>query len=394
MTNLILSLFVTNHTDVTSPAVRDKVGKTASVVGILLNLLLAAFKVTVGALFGAISVLADGLNNLTDCGSNVVSFISFKLSGKPADSDHPYGHRRAEYVAGLVVGFLILTVAVELVIESVGKILQPQSTLFSWVTVIALSVSVLVKLWMFVFNRKLGTRYNSELLTANATDSISDACATFVVLLSVLVAKWTGFDRIDGIMGVAVAAVIAFAGIKIVKDTASRLLGEAPSAQTVTDIVERIKGFDGVLGIHDLNVHSYGADSYYASVHVEVDSAADVMESHDMIDRIERDFELNTNVHLVIHMDPVVVGDPELDCFRAEVEQIVRSLDESFSVHDFRMVRGSTHINLIFDVATSFNTKLTATQVTEYIRTEVNKLHTDVFVVPTVERQLSPKSHD
>lgn len=388
MTELLLKLFVKNNKDAQNLTVRDSVGKMASSVGIVLNVCLAAFKIIVGALSGVISVVADGLNNLTDCGGNVVSLVGFTLSGKPADSGHPYGHRRIEYVAGLIVGFIVSFVAVELAITGVKNALDPEPTAFSLLTIIALSVSVVVKLWMFVFYRKLGKRYDSELILANSTDSISDVLATAAVILSVFIAKWTGFDRIDGITSAAVAVVIGIAGIKIVVGASEQLMGKSPDAQTISDIVRRIRGFSGVLGIHDLNVHSYGRNTLYASVHVEVDSSVDVMESHDLIDRIERDFAENTNVRLVIHMDPVVVGDPELDNYRKEVEEIVAALDEHFSVHDFRMVRGVTHTNLIFDVAVHFDTKLTDRQIADYIQNEVNRIYENVYVVPTVERQI------
>lgn len=388
MTELLLKLFVKNNKDTDNLSVRDNVGKMASSVGIVLNICLAAFKIVVGALFGVISVVADGLNNLTDCGGNVVSLVGFTLSGKPADSDHPYGHRRIEYVAGLIVGFIVLFVAIELVISSVQNIFTPAETDFTYLTIIALGVSVLVKLWMFFFYRKLGKCYNSELILANSADSISDVLATSAVIASVFIAKWTGFSRIDGIMGVAVAVIIGIAGIKIVIGASGQLMGQSPDAELISDIVRRIRGFDGVLGIHDLNVHSYGQNTYYASVHVEVDSAVDVMASHDLIDRIERDFSENTNVRLVIHMDPIVVGDPELDNYRKEVEEIVAALDEHFSVHDFRMVKGITHTNLIFDVGVHFGTKLTDRQITEYIQTEIDRIYKNVYVVPTVERQI------
>lgn len=393
MTKLLLKIFVKNYKDTENAVARKRVGTLSSVLGIILNTLLAAAKITVGALFGIISVLADGMNNLTDCGSNVVALVGFKLSAKPADKEHPYGHRRVEYVAGMIVAFLILVLAFELGAESAGKIAdlikgEASAKDFSVVTVVILGVSILVKFWMFIFNRKLGKMYKSELLSATSADSISDVCATSAVLISVLVAHFTDFDP-DGIMGVIVALVIAVQGIKILKEMFSRLIGEAPDKELINGIEARIKNFDGVLGIHDLNVHSYGPNSFYASVHVEVDASASVMDSHDMIDRIERDFSENTNVVLVIHMDPVVVNDPELDEYRKEVKQIVKSIDGEFDIHDFRMVKGPTHINLIFDVSITFDTKLTPQKIAETIQTEIAKLHENVYVVPTVEHRIS-----
>lgn len=393
MTRLLLKIFVKNSENTHDAAVREKVGKLSGIVGIVLNVLLAAAKIVVGAVFSVLSVLADGLNNLTDCGSNVISLVSLKLAGKPADSEHPYGHKRMEYVASMIVAFIVLVLAFELGMESASKIVDlvqgnAQELTFSIWTVVALCVSVVVKFWMFLFNRKLGNEYNSELLKATSVDSVSDVCATLAVLVAVVVSHFIGIN-LDGIMGVAVAVFIAVAGIKILKETINQLLGEAPSKQLVDSVVERIKRFDGVCGIHDLNVHNYGPNKYYASVHVEVDASVDVMQSHELMDKIERDFVQNTDITLVTHMDPVVVGDPELDSYKSQVEEIVQQLDEHFSIHDFRMVKGPTLTNLIFDVAIHFDTKLTPVQIQQYIQQKIDQTHTNIFVVPTVEQQIS-----
>lgn len=385
MTNLLLKMFVRNSHDTTNGDVRRQVGKLSGVVGIVVNVLLAACKIAVGLLFGVMSVLADGINNLTDCGSNVISLISFKLAGKKPDKDHPYGHQRIEYVSALIVGVVVVVLALELVSESVGKILSPEVSAFSWWTVAVLGVSILLKLWLFVFNKRLARTYQSDLLNATATDSISDTCATCGVLVAVIVAKYTGFVYLDGIVGLVVSVLIGFAGVSILRDTMSRLLGEAPDKQLTEQIYQRIISFDGVKGMHDLEVHNYGPSKYYASVHVEVDSAVDVMESHEMIDRIERDFAENTDVTLVIHMDPIVVGDPELDGYKAEVKQIVKDIDQRFSVHDFRMVKGPQRTNLIFDVAVTFDSKLSDSQIVDLLQVKVSQMHPNVFVVATVD---------
>ncbi len=394
MTNLLLKIFVKNRNDVQNSSVQESVGKMSGVVGLILNILLASAKIIVGAVFSVLSVLADGLNNLTDCGNNIISIISFKLAGKPADKEHPYGHKRIEYIASMIVAFIIMTVAVELAIESVQEIIQlingtAQSLDFSIWTITTLSVSILVKFWMFVFNRKLSKRYNSELLKASSMDSISDVCATSAVLIAVIVSHFAQIN-LDGVMGIVVAVFIAVTGINIFKDTINELLGEAPSEQMIKDIQKRIKSFDGVCGIHDLNVHNYGPNSYYASVHVEVDASVNVMESHELMDKIERDFKENTDITLVTHMDPIVIGDQELEGYKSEVQQIVHNLDEHFSIHDFRMTKGPTLTNLIFDLAVHFDTKLTAAQLKDYIQTEINKNHSGVYVIPTVEKQITP----
>lgn len=393
MTNLILKLFVKNHTDTKNAKVREQVGKVASIVGIVVNLVLSLCKIAVGTLFGLISVMADGFNNLTDCGSNIVSLISFKLASRPADKEHPYGHARIEYVASMIVGFIVMLLAFELGMESVNKIVDlvngnSTQVTFEVITVVVLGISILGKLWFYFFNSKLAKTYNAELLKATASDSLSDVFATTAVLVSVVISPLTGFNT-DGIMGIVVAVLIAIAGVGILRDTLNHLLGASPTEELIKSIEERIRCFDGVLGIHDLHVHNYGPNKFYASVHVEVDSAVDVMESHDMIDEIERDFANNTDIMLVIHLDPIVIGDPELDTYRQEILAIVQQLDKAFDIHDFRMVKGPTHTNLIFDVAVSYDTKLTSTQIVEHIQQQISLAHPNVYVVPTVERKLS-----
>ncbi len=390
MTNLLLKLFIKNYKDSNSHAVRESVGKLASIVSILCNVVLSVAKILVGVIFGIISVTADGLNNLTDCGSNIISLISFKLSNKPADKEHPYGHQRLEYVASMVVGIIVLLLAFEVLSSSIDKIVSPQlSELKVW-TIIALGSSIVIKLFMYFFNNKLGKNYNSELLKATAKDSLSDTIATTAVLISVIVAHFTGFVYLDGIMGCVVAILIGFAGFGILKDTLSLLLGEAPNKELINQIVTRIKKFKGIYGIHDLNVHNYGPSKYYASVHCEVDSSVPILDSHDLIDQIERDFLENTDIILVIHLDPVVIGDPELDTYKEQVIKIVVGLDNHFTIHDFRMVKGPTHTNLIFDVAVHFDTKLSDQQIIDHIQREISMLNpeTNIYVVPTVEKQI------
>ena len=392
MTNLLLKIFVKNYKDVGNAAVRDRVGNLSSGVGIFLNLLLSAAKITVGVLFGLVSVFADGINNLTDCGSNVVSLVSIRLASRPADKEHPYGHRRAEYVASMVVAFLVLVASVELASEGVSKIISVfngSADELSWEiwAIVTLSVSVLIKLWMFFFNGILGKRYSFGLLKATAVDSISDVCSTAAVLIALIVSHYTGFNA-DGFMAVIVSVVIAVSGIKILKETFKHLLGEGADESLARFVKERIIKFDGVLGVHDLNIHNYGPNSYYANVHVEVDARVPILDSHDIIDQIERDFAENTNIKLVIHMDPIVIGDPELDGYKEEITGIVKSLDDNFDIHDFRMVKGPTHINLIFDVAISFDTKLKEREIADYIQAKVNEKYSDVYIVATVEKQI------
>ncbi len=387
MSNLLVKTFIPNYKDTENQVVRSKVGKLSGIVGIIVNILLASAKITVGLLFGLVSALADGINNLTDCGSNVISIISFKLSNKSADKEHPYGHQRIEYVSALIVGVIVAILAIELATESIGKIITPEKSDFSLWTIGILSASILAKLWLFFFNRNLGKRYNSEILKATSRDSISDCAATLGVLVSVIISHYTGFLYLDGIMGLIVSILIAFVGISILKDTMSDLLGKAPSKELIEDICKRVLKYEGVLGIHDLEVHNYGPNKYYASMHVEVDGKIDVMESHELVDKIERDFAQNTNITLVIHMDPIAIGDPEVDSFKKEILSIIRSIDDRFTVHDFRITKGPNVTNLIFDVAIPYECNLKSIEIKEIIQKKINKGHNDVYVVPTIERQ-------
>ena len=370
----------------TSPAARERIGKFSGILGIALNTLLAAGKIAVGALFGMISVLADGMNNLTDCGSNVVSVIGFKMSGKPADKEHPFGHQRAESISALVIALIVLVVAVELAIQSVEKIISPAESEFSYWLVAVLAASVLVKLFMFFLNRNFAKAIGSEALKATAADSVSDAVATAAVLLSLLISQWTGFS-LDGYMGAAVAVFIAFTGGSILKETVSRLLGKAPDAEVVKEIERKVLSFDGVRGLHDLTVHSYGKNKLYATVHVEVDSRMPIMDAHDLADRIEKDFAADTDIAMTVHIDPLVFDDPKINRYREEAERIVANIDPRFRMHDFRVVGGTTHSNLVFDVAVPFDCTLSEAEILSCIKDGVSLLGENLDAVVTVERQ-------
>ena len=369
-----------------SPAVRERAGNFSGGLGIALNTLLAGCKIAVGALTGMISVLADGMNNLTDCGSNVVSIIGFKMSGKPADKEHPFGHQRAESISALVIALIVLVVAVELAVQSVEKIITPAASEFSVWLAVVLGISVAVKLFMFFLNRALARTVESEALRATAADSISDAVATAAVLLALLISHWTGFD-LDGYMGVAVAIFIAFTGGSILKETVSRLLGKAPDHAVIEEIEKRVLAFDGVHGLHDLTVHSYGQNKLYATVHVEVDSHMPIMEAHDLADEIEKNFAAETDIALTVHIDPLVLDDPKVNRYRQEAERIVLSVDPRFRLHDFRVVGGTAHSNLVFDVAVPFDCKMSETEILSRLRDGVSLLDGNLDAVVTVERQ-------
>ena len=354
MTGLLLRLFVKNHNDTENPVVRSAYGKLAGAVGIVCNLLLFAGKLLAGILSGSVAVTADAVNNLSDASSSLVTLLGFKLAERPADEEHPYGHARIEYISGLVVAALILLIGAELAKSSFSKILHPETVEFSLLTLGVLVGSILAKLWMALFCRKLGRRIDSTTLLATSADSRNDVISTAAVLVGCLAGYF--FDvKLDGYIGMAVALFIIWSGCSIAKDTISPLLGEQASGELVRNISDLILSHEKILGIHDLMVHDYGPGNCFASVHAEMDSAEDPLTCHDIIDDIERDALRELRVHLVIHYDPIITDDEELNAARALVEQEIRSIDESLSLHDFRMVRGPGHTNLIFDLVIPYS---------------------------------------
>ena len=347
MTELLLRIFIRHPAD--SAAGRAAIGSLSGTVGIFCNVLLFLMKLIVGIVSGSVSITADALNNLSDASGSVVTLIGFRVADKPADAHHPYGHARAEYLSGLAVAVLILFIGFELVKSSVEKIFVPTPVTFSPALAVVLLVSVGVKLWMCLFNMKLGKRIGSAALLATAADSRNDCIATAAVLVSALVEQFTALP-VDGYMGLAVAAFILHSGISMAKETVSPLLGEAADSGLREDIVDYISGSPRVLGWHDLMVHDYGPGRRYASVHVEMDHREDPMECHELIDDMERECLRSHNIHLVIHYDPIVTDDPEIICLKEQAEGLLKTIDPRLTLHDFRMVKGRKHMNLLFDV--------------------------------------------
>ena len=350
MTKLLLKLFVKNHANAEDSAVRAKIGKLSGFVGILANVILCAGKLFIGTISGSVSITADAMNNLTDAASAIVTLIGFKLAEQPADEDHPYGHARYEYLSGLAVAALVLVIGFELGKTSLQKILHPESVAFSIPLVIVLVGSVLVKLWLSLFNTTLGKYIGSSTLLATAADSRNDVVATLAVLAAALVEKFTGY-RVDGYMGMAVAIFILYSAVGLAKETISPLLGESASPELAGLIAELMNSEPRVLGFHDLMVHDYGPGQRFGSLHVEMDQREDPLACHELIDDLERLCLEKYNIHLVIHYDPVVVGDPEQDSLRATIYDALQGIDTRLNLHDFRLVRGAHHTNLIFDVA-------------------------------------------
>ncbi len=348
MTEWLVRLLVKDYRNTAEPAVRTRYGQVAGMVGIVCNVALCLAKGAIGLIAGSVSIVADALNNLSDAASNVVSLLGFKLASRPADPEHPYGHGRYEYLAGLVVAALVLAIGINLVLSSAEKIMEPEPVEFSAALVAVLALSILVKLWMAAFNGNLGRRIDSDTLKATAVDSRNDVISTGAVLACSVVSELTGLN-LDGWAGLAVGAFIIWSGVGLLGETISPLLGQAPSPELVGHIRERIMSYPGVLGTHDLMVHDYGPGRQFASAHVEMAAEADPMESHDLIDNIEQDFKEKDGLIVTLHYDPIVTDDPEVADMRNWINQAVKVIDGRLSIHDLRCVPGLTHTNVIFD---------------------------------------------
>ncbi len=382
----LTKLFIRKTENPKDEKTREACGKRAGVFCIILNTLLAGGKIALGIISGAVSILADGFNNLTDCGSNVVSVIGLKMSGKPADKEHPFGHQRAESVSAMLISVIILVVAVELLTSSIQKIITPTASEFSLMLAIILGVAILLKIFMFAVNFSLYKETGAETLSATAMDSIFDAIATSVVLIATIVSHYTGV-QLDGYAGSAVALFIAVAGLKLLKETISKLLGKAPDGEIVKDIEKRVMSFKEVCGIHDLAVHCYGQNTMYATVHVEVDCEMPIMTAHELADTIEREFAENTDIILTVHIDPLVLNDPMVNSLKDLTVQAVSLVDARFKIHDFRVVGGDTRSNVVFDVAVPFDAKLSDEEIANEITKNIVDNNASLGVVVTVERQ-------
>jgi cation diffusion facilitator family transporter len=380
MTDFICKRFVKNHENTKEPQVREGYGKLASVVGIISNAILCIAKILVGLISGSIAIIADGINNLADASSSVITLAGFKLSALPEDDEHPYGHARIEYITGMIVSVLIVVVGVELIKSSIDKILHPEPLEFSWSMVIVLLLAILLKVWQAMFNIKIGKKINSVALTATGTDSRNDVISTTAVLFSIIIGKMANI-QIDGYMGVLVALFIIWSGIGLIKETSSPLLGEAPDPDLVAAISEMASDFDGVLGIHDLVVHNYGPGKVFASIHIEVDANGDLMESHDMVDNIERQLSKKLHIVLTAHMDPIKVDDPIVALMNEVTTKVTDSLDGISNVHDLRVVPGPTHTNIIFDIVVNPSCKLSNKEIHQAFTDAIKAIDENYFVV-------------
>lgn len=386
MVNFLVHRFVKDYERTEESRVRTAYGVLGSVVGIFCNMLLFAGKLTVGLLLHSISVLADAFNNLSDAASSVIGFVGVKMASKPADEDHPFGHGRIEYIAALIVSFLVIEVGFSFLKSAIGKIRDPEDISFQVISLAVLLGSIAVKLWMAYFNRTLGKRINSKVMLATATDALGDVVTTSATIVSILIFRFTGLN-IDGYVGLAVALVVMWAGINIAKDTLEPLIGEAVSPDVYQKITEFVEKYEGIEGVHDLIVHNYGPTRSLASIHAEVPNDVDVETSHEIIDRIERDAARELGVFLVIHMDPVETRNEYVAETKKKVECVICGLDERLSIHDFRMVYGQEQINLIFDVVVPLDCMgQKQADLQKCIQEEVQKLDPRYQCVMTIDR--------
>ena len=349
MTDLLVKMFVKNYEDTDNISVRTAYGVLASGVGIACNVLLSLAKMMVGMLLHSVSVMADAFNNLSDAGSSIIGLVGVKMAEKPADEDHPFGHGRIEYVAALIVAFLVIEVGFTFFKDSISKIRHPEELRFQMVSIVILGMSILVKLWLGMFNKKLGKKIDSQVMMATAADSLGDVIATAATVVSILFWKVTGIN-IDGFVGLGVSLVVMWAGIGIARDTLEPLIGEATTPEDYRRIKKFVEKYDGIMGSHDLIVHNYGPGRSMASIHAEVPNNVSIEVSHEIIDRIERDAAKELGIFLVIHMDPLETEDQTVLKVRKKTEKAVEELDSRCSIHDFRMVKGEDQTNFIFDL--------------------------------------------
>jgi cation diffusion facilitator family transporter len=383
--HFLAKLFIKDPDNTKDPGVRQKYGVLSGAVGIFLNLCLFAGKLIAGILSGAISITADAFNNLSDAGSSIITLTGFRLAGAKPDPEHPFGHGRIEYLAGLIVSMLVILMGFELMRTSFGKILHPSQTTFSLTVVVILAVSILVKIYMYAYNSSLSRRLDSVAMKSTAADSLSDTVATSAVLASTVFTKCTGIT-IDGWVGLAVSLFIIYSGFTAAADTVSPLLGQAPSPEFIAEVKKVVMSYSGILGVHDLVVHDYGPGRRMMSLHAEVPANEDILKAHDTIDNIEMRLSREYGIETVIHMDPISVDDPETTELRRKVGALVEQLGKGYSFHDFRIVKGDSHTNVLFDVVMPYDAKLSADEVIEELREKVRGIDVHYRCIINIDR--------
>jgi len=388
MTEFLIKTFIKDHQNPSDVEVRERYGVFSSIVGIITNLILAAIKLVAGILSFSIAIVADALNNLSDSGSSIISFVSFKIAAKPADKEHPFGHARIEYVSSMIVSFLILIVGFELMSSSITGLFDSEGSKLTVtaLTYVILSISILLKLWLGLFYRKIAKRIDSSVVSAAAADSFSDCASTSAVLVSSLIVALTDWWFIDSVVGLAVSVMIMIAGVKILIETKNSLLGEAPVQEVIDSIKATVEKYPEVIGIHDMLVHNYGPKTYIVSFHAEVDGSQDIYELHDTIDNIEREINQDLRILCTIHMDPIVTNDETVNELRDFTTNTIKEVCPEASIHDFRTVIGQTHTNLIFDIVLPFDVKEPPEAIVEAVKKSVNEKRNYCYCVITVDR--------
>lgn len=393
MTDFLVNKFIKDSTNIESTEVRTRYGMLASVVGIFCNVLLFSVKLTIGLILSSLAVTADAFNNLSDAASSIISFIGVKMAGKPADAEHPFGHGRIEYIAALIVSFLVIEVGFTFFKSSISKILHPEEISFDLVPFVILILSILVKLWMAFFNNKLGKRIDSKVMLATAADSLGDVITTSATVLSIIICHFTSIN-VDAIAGLIVSAIVIWSGISIAKDTLEPLIGERVPAELYQKITDIVESYDGIVGTHDLIVHNYGPNRSMATIHAEVPNDINIDVSHEIIDKIERDVKKDLNILLVIHMDPVEMRDEEVLSLRDKTSRIVHALDPELNFHDFRVLKENEQRNLIFDlvIPDSYSEK-DANRVMHQLVSLLHEMDENVECIITLDRSFeAPES--
>lgn len=385
MVSLLAHFFIKDKDNTSSPAVRQAYGILCGTVGIALNILLFAGKFFAGLVSNSIAVTADAFNNLSDAGSSLITLVGFKMAGQKPDPSHPFGHGRIEYLSGLFVSIAILIMGFELIHSSIDKIIHPQAVAFSPLTVIILLVSIAVKIYMALYNKAISRKIGSAAMNATATDSLSDTLATAVVLIATVIGHYTGF-LIDGYCGVLVGLFILYAGYSAAKDTISPLLGQPPQPEFVKDVETIVTSYEHVLGIHDMIVHDYGPGRVMLSLHAEVPADGDMLILHDMIDNIEHQLHDELGCEAVIHMDPVIINDYQTDELKSRVTELLQNTYPEIHFHDFRIVKGPTHINIIFDIVIPFGYKKSDDEIIDYLKQEIHNIDSSYFAVIQIDR--------
>lgn len=385
MTDLIVKLFIKDSENINDTKVRGQYGMVSGFVGIAVNVILCLAKFFVGTLTNSIAITADAVNNLSDAGSSAVTIFGFKMSSRPADEDHPFGHGRIEYITAMIVSFIVMFMGVELGIQSVDKIRNPENVSFSIVGAVIIGISILGKLWLALFNRKLGKKINSPAMSAVVADSLSDIAATSVTLIALVLSNFFPNLHIDGYLGIIVACFVLKAGIEIFKDTLGELIGKPPTKETVDEIEEFVMKYDHVVGIHDLMLHNYGPDRFFGSIHIEMPAKLDVLVGHDIIDNIENDIYKELGIQMTVHYDPVETDNELVAELKAFTKEVIESIDPGFSFHDFRIVEGNTHTNIIFDLIVPRKYPKGKDQIIAEITNKIREKYNYCFTVINVE---------